>query len=753
MTSLQENVFFDTQSTGILVGTSSSDQLLGLEGNDLIFGGEAADQLFGNSGFDTIYGHQDDDRIYGGSEDDFLFGGQGNDIIFGDAGNDIIYGNKGTDILIGGEGEDIFVLEIGSGNFSVTTTDLIIDFNVAEDQIELRDGLTFEDLSLEGTPAGDTLIRDTNSGEMLVLLQGVDSSSLSEEIFIQPPDPVNINQPITLSLANDTGRDNRDNITSDPTLTGTVLNPQEIAGLEISLGEEFVPIETVIAEDGSFTLTPDQLEEALNISLTDGIYNLQLRTVDLSGLPSPEIAEIRVVIAPDENNILPGELIPRGTDFLEPTITAQLANDTGTNDSDGITSDPTITGTASDNFGIGGIEVSIGEEFVPIQTNIAADGSFTLTKDQLESTFNTSLVDGSYSFFLRAVDTSGLRSREFTEVSFTLDDEPPTITAQLANDTGDSNSDRVTTDATIIGTVSDDNEIVALRAGTDNNLLNVTNQLESDGRFEFDPLQVEAFLGETLVENTTYTLKLEAEDEFGLVSQTTVSFTFADIPDETIPEIELPPPEEVEMINDDDDNEMPPRMEMEEREVTEDPGNTVEDAAGIAVSSNTLVYSEEVSEGDSEDIYAFTLGASSNISIDLNGLSGDADLFLLDSNETILDSSEAIGITPESITRPLEAGTYYIQVKSFDGETTDYDLNVAFTSRIPGVDLTGSEAEGGLFTDTSSSLIGLQPPPSNPDTNTFRTDPRFAGIDGSGFSVVVIDTGIDVNHPFFGAGQ
>jgi subtilisin family serine protease len=34
--------------------------------------------------------------------------------------------------------------------------------------------------------------------------------------------------------------------------------------------------------------------------------------------------------------------------------------------------------------------------------------------------------------------------------------------------------------------------------------------------------------------------------------------------------------------------------------------------------------------------------------------------------------------------------------------------------------------------------------------NEFRADPRFAGIDGSGVSVVVIDTGIDRNHPFFG---
>ena len=32
----------------------------------------------------------------------------------------------------------------------------------------------------------------------------------------------------------------------------------------------------------------------------------------------------------------------------------------------------------------------------------------------------------------------------------------------------------------------------------------------------------------------------------------------------------------------------------------------------------------------------------------------------------------------------------------------------------------------------------------------FRADPRFAGLDGTGYASVIIDTGIDRNHPFFG---
>lgn len=43
--------------------------------------------------------------------------------------------------------------------------------------------------------------------------------------------------------------------------------------------------------------------------------------------------------------------------------------------------------------------------------------------------------------------------------------------------------------------------------------------------------------------------------------------------------------------------------------------------------------------------------------------------------------------------------------------------------------------------NASSSLINL---------DAFRADSRFAGIDGKGFASVILDTGIDLDHPFFG---
>jgi subtilisin-like proprotein convertase family protein/uncharacterized protein (DUF2141 family) len=72
-----------------------------------------------------------------------------------------------------------------------------------------------------------------------------------------------------------------------------------------------------------------------------------------------------------------------------------------------------------------------------------------------------------------------------------------------------------------------------------------------------------------------------------------------------------------------------------------------------------------------------------------------------------------------------------------------YDISTAGSTVpifSPGMDM---ERNGTIQPSTvqSSPLINL---------DDFRADPRFGGINGSGFSSVIIDGGIDLNHPFFG---
>ncbi|MGB3240902.1 MAG: S8 family serine peptidase, partial [Geitlerinemataceae cyanobacterium] len=188
-----------------------------------------------------------------------------------------------------------------------------------------------------------------------------------------------------------------------------------------------------------------------------------------------------------------------------------------------------------------------------------------------------------------------------------------------------------------------------------------------------------------------------------------------------------------------------PQLNTEERSIDTDPGNTPETAYSLPVSSTTLMYSEQVSGADTDDYYVFTLGADNSITLSLEEATGDANISLLDSNQTAIGSSP----NTDAISAPLEAGTYYIRVESADAAETDYKLNLSVTPRLAGITTTDSEEEYRLFTNDSLPLINLTPSDSF-DMEAFRTDPRFANIDGSGYTAVIIDSGIDRDHPFFG---
>ncbi|GEM_PF-2426479 len=80
----------------------------------------------------------------------------------------------------------------------------------------------------------------------------------------------------------------------------------------------------------------------------------------------------------------------------------------------------------------------------------------------------------------------------------------------------------------------------------------------------------------------------------------------------------------------------------------------------------------------------------------------------------------------------------------------------SFVEISPLVTTTGSDIEiytyGEIVSTSNEINISPQTNISNSLTNidAFRADTRFAGIDGSGFATVIIDTGIDLDHPFFG---
>ncbi len=94
----------------------------------------------------------------------------------------------------------------------------------------------------------------------------------------------------------------------------------------------------------------------------------------------------------------------------------------------------------------------------------------------------------------------------------------------------------------------------------------------------------------------------------------------------------------------------------------------------IGTLTNLVAFKDFVGSFDSEDCYKFTMNVSTSASVFLNGLSAGTQMQLLNGNKTVLrtstnqgttwTSSTQSGTTGGSITRKLDAGTYYVRVSS-----------------------------------------------------------------------------------------
>jgi glycerophosphoryl diester phosphodiesterase len=139
------------------------------------------DVINGQGGNDTLRGLSGNDVLRGGDGNDTLLGGAGSDLLSGDAGNDLLNGGASFDTLRGGAGLDTFVLTAGAG------TDTILDFVDGSDRIGLASGLTFGQLTIAqgvGTQSSNTLIRLTSTSEVLAVVNGLQSSSLTNADFV-----------------------------------------------------------------------------------------------------------------------------------------------------------------------------------------------------------------------------------------------------------------------------------------------------------------------------------------------------------------------------------------------------------------------------------------------------------------------------------------------------------------------------------------------------------------------------------------
>ena len=146
--------------------------MTGSFGNDVLRGGEKKDRISGGDGDDLLIGKKGNDRLYGGN---------GNDVLRGGAGPDWLRGGYGRDELIGGSGKDTFVLELDPVSGAQPGGDLIRDFEINRDRLQLMAPLKPRMLSFSGSNVFATFGGETT---LLAQLQGVNAERLADRLMV-----------------------------------------------------------------------------------------------------------------------------------------------------------------------------------------------------------------------------------------------------------------------------------------------------------------------------------------------------------------------------------------------------------------------------------------------------------------------------------------------------------------------------------------------------------------------------------------
>ncbi|TRT99968.1 MAG: peptidase S8, partial [Microcystis flos-aquae Mf_QC_C_20070823_S10D] len=155
------------------------------------------------------------------------------------------------------------------------------------------------------------------------------------------------------------------------------------------------------------------------------------------------------------------------------------------------------------------------------------------------------------------------------------------------------------------------------------------------------------------------------------------------------------------------------------------------------------------------DYYRFTLANSGNFNLGLTGMTADADVQLLNSSGSVIASSTNGGTASESITSQLSAGTYYIRVYPYTGDT-NYNLAVSATtatvtpgySAISGYGLVNAaKAVAGALNQSPFADVPTFGGANDWGVNLVNAPEAWArGYTGQGVVVAVLDTGVDRNH-------
>ncbi|HEY9618792.1 MAG TPA: FKBP-type peptidyl-prolyl cis-trans isomerase [Crinalium sp.] len=113
-------------------------------------------------------------------------------------------------------------------------------------------------------------------------------------------------------------------------------------------------------------------------------------------------------------------------------------------------------------------------------------------------------------------------------------------------------------------------------------------------------------------------------------------------------------------------------------------GNSFDTATALSINTPGSV-TDFVGAIDANDFLKFTLSNPGQLSLNLTGLSADANIELYDNNRNLVSAGNNVGIVNDAIAQRLINfnSTYYIRVAQAPGNDTTYNLSYSFTPDTP----------------------------------------------------------------------
>ena len=174
----------------------------------------------------------------------------------------------------------------------------------------------------------------------------------------------------SLELFEDTGKSDTDNITSNPTLRGQVEDYEFGSNVAVEFdvdGDGLVDGATAIQADGTFLFTP---------SIDFGVNTLSARVSSVAEDGKKLTSDWQSIVITFESDLA-----------TELSVEAGLANDTGNDSQDGVTSDPTIAGVVTGFLSVSAIDIEIDVDrdgVADFNTLTDGNGAFSFAFDDLE---------------------------------------------------------------------------------------------------------------------------------------------------------------------------------------------------------------------------------------------------------------------------------------------------------------------------------------------------------------------------------